>query len=66
MTGPCDGIIGGNREAGLRRFLTGVPCRIEVAEGDAQFCAVLLELDGKSGKAKRIERVHEILERTGP
>jgi metallophosphoesterase (TIGR00282 family) len=63
MTGPRDGIIGGNREASLRRFLTGVHSRIDVAEGDAQFCACLLDLDETSGKAKRVQRVKESFER---
>jgi 2',3'-cyclic-nucleotide 2'-phosphodiesterase len=61
MTGPRDGIIGGKRDASLRRFLTGVPVRIEVAEGDAQFCACLLDLDEKTGKARSIRRVFETL-----
>jgi len=64
MTGPRDGIIGGNREASLRRFLTGLPVRIEPAEGDAQFCACLIEFDAATGKAKSIERILQVLERT--
>jgi 2',3'-cyclic-nucleotide 2'-phosphodiesterase len=63
MTGPRDGIIGGQRDAALRRFLTGIPVRIDVAEGDAQFCACLVDLDEKTGKARGIERVKLALER---
>ncbi len=64
MTGPRDGIIGGNRETSLRRFLTGIPSRVEVAEeGDAQFCACLLDLDETAGKARGIERIFQILGR---
>ena len=63
MTGPRDGIIGGKREAALRRFLTGVPARIEVADGDAQFCAVALEIDPASGRARGIERQCRLYER---
>jgi metallophosphoesterase (TIGR00282 family) len=63
MTGPRDGVIGGNRETSLRRFLSGIPFRVEVAEGDAQFCACLIDADEKTGKARSIERLQLILER---
>jgi 2',3'-cyclic-nucleotide 2'-phosphodiesterase len=49
MTGPRDGIIGGNKDTSLRRFLTGIPMRVE--------------LDESTGKARRIERVFELLSR---
>lgn len=62
MTGPRDGIIGGKREQALRRFLTGLHTRIEVAEGTAQFCACLVDVDEKTGKARSIQRIFDIVE----
>ena len=63
MAGPLDGIIGGNREMSLRRFLTGVPVRLDVADGNARFCAVVVDVDDDTGRARSIERISEILER---
>ena len=64
MTGPRDGIIGGDRQMSLRRFLTGIPSRVEVAEGDAQFCACLVDVDERTGKAQKIERILDVLSRS--
>jgi hypothetical protein len=63
MAGPRDGIIGGDRENSLKRFLTGVRVRLEVAEGDAQFCAVIVDIDEATGRAKGISRINEVFER---
>ncbi len=45
MTGPHDGIIGMEKSAILGRFLDGLPRRFEVASGDVQMNAVLIETD---------------------
>lgn len=56
MTGPHAGIIGNDQESVLHRFLTGLPARFEVAEGDVQLCGVLLDVDETSGHARAISR----------
>ncbi|MCZ0754106.1 TIGR00282 family metallophosphoesterase [Anoxybacillus sp. J5B_2022] len=57
MTGPYDGILGVDREAVLRKFLTSLPVRFEVTEGRSQLSAVFIEIDAKTGKAKKMERI---------
>ncbi|MBO8170933.1 MAG: TIGR00282 family metallophosphoesterase [Bacillaceae bacterium] len=57
MVGPYDSILGMDRDAVLRRFLTQLPVRFEVAKGRAQLNAVMLELDDKQGKALSIKRI---------
>lgn len=58
MTGPYDGILGVERDAVLTRFLTALPVRFEVPKkGRTQLSAVLIELDVKTGLAKKIERI---------
>ncbi|GGH73823.1 metallophosphoesterase [Compostibacillus humi] len=58
MTGPYDGILGMERDAVIRRFLTALPVRFEVPKnGRAQLSAVLLTIDEKDGKAKKLERI---------
>ncbi|MFT8362665.1 MAG: TIGR00282 family metallophosphoesterase [Sporolactobacillus sp.] len=57
MTGPYNGIIGVAREAVTRRFLTQMPVRFEAAPGPGQLSAVMMTLDEKTGKARKIERI---------
>lgn len=57
MTGPADSIIGMAPETVLPRFLLRLPTRFEVAGGRAQLCAVLVDVDDRSGRARSIERV---------
>src|ERR1700741_119707 len=57
MTGPHDGVIGMDRAAILRRFLDGQPARFEVAGGDIQMNASLIDVDEATGRARRIERL---------
>jgi len=45
MTGPHDGIIGMERTAIIKKFIDGLPTRFEVATGDVQMNAVLIETD---------------------
>jgi len=61
MTGPKDSVIGIKREIAIRKFLTQIPIRFEVAKGDAQFNAVLIEVDSNSGKAVSIKRIQKML-----
>jgi calcineurin-like phosphoesterase len=57
MTGPVHSVIGVKKELVIEKFLTGMPRRFEVASGPAVFCAALIELDGKLGKAVGIQRL---------
>lgn len=57
MTGPLHSVIGVKKELAIEKFLTGMPRRFEVASGPSVFCAVLLELDARLGKALTIERI---------
>ena len=45
MTGPHDGVIGMDRAGILKKFLDALPTRFEVATGDIQMNAVLIETD---------------------
>lgn len=57
MTGPYDGILGVDREAVLKKFLTSLPVRFEIAEGRTQLSGVVIDLDSQTGKAKDIKRI---------
>ena len=56
MTGPHEGIIGMDRTAIIKKFMDGLPTRFEVATGDVQMNAVLIETDdlGARNEAGRL------------
>ncbi len=58
MTGPYDGILGVERDAVLKRFLTSLPVRFEITKtGRKQLNGVLITIDTNSGKAEKIQRI---------
>jgi metallophosphoesterase (TIGR00282 family) len=56
MTGPYDGVIGVNKEQIITRFLNNMPTRFEPATGDARLCAVVVDADDVTGKARSMKR----------
>ena len=69
MTGPHGGIIGMDRVAIIRKFLDGLPARFEVAQGDVQMNAVVIDTDddgprNSAGRltARSIERLRLLLD----
>ena len=61
MTGPFDGVIGRKKEQILTRFITALPTRFEMAEGDIQLHGAVIDIDDKTGKADSIKRIQEKL-----
>ena len=57
MTGPYDGVIGVNKEQIITRFLNNMPTRFEPATGDARLCAVVVDADNTTGRARSIQRI---------
>ena len=58
MTGAKDSIIGDDVDCVIRRFLTAMPVRLEVATGpDLILNSVLIEVDEETGRARRVQRV---------
>jgi metallophosphoesterase (TIGR00282 family) len=64
MTGPYDSVIGRRVDQILERFLTNLPTRSEVAEGNVQLHGLLIEVDPVSGKARSVERITKVLDGT--
>jgi len=59
FTGPHDGCLGREIEPVLKKFLTGMPQRFEVAKNRVQLHGAMIEIDNASGKAVKILRVSE-------
>jgi metallophosphoesterase (TIGR00282 family) len=58
MTGPTDSVIGVKKEQAIARFLYQTPHRFEIPKGPVHLSAVLVDIEEKTGKATRIERIH--------
>lgn len=57
MVGAYDGVLGMEKEAVIRRFLTQLPVRFEVAKGRTQFNAVLFDFSLQTKKTVKIQRI---------
>ena len=57
MVGAENSILGMQIEPVIKRFMTGRPSKFEVAEGAAIYCAVLIDVNNKTNKPTKIERV---------
>ncbi|HSS44527.1 MAG TPA: TIGR00282 family metallophosphoesterase [Thermoanaerobaculia bacterium] len=57
MTGAHEGIIGFARDRIIEKFLSQTPRSFETAKKDIRLSGAVVEVDEKSGKARRIERV---------
>jgi len=60
MVGVRDSSLGRDKDAAIKKFLTQIDQRLEVAEGPVGVGAVLVET-GEKGKAKKIKLVQEIV-----
>jgi metallophosphoesterase (TIGR00282 family) len=61
FTGPHDGCLGREIEPVIKRFLTGMPQRFEVAKNALLLHGCMIEIDEASGKAIKIQRVSEAI-----
>lgn len=57
MTGPKNSIIGMEKEAALKRFLTSLPEKYRVATGEAIFNCVLFKINDETNKVEEIIRI---------
>ncbi|MBQ6298209.1 MAG: TIGR00282 family metallophosphoesterase [Selenomonadaceae bacterium] len=57
MVGAENSILGIEIEPVIKKFMTGRPSKFEVAEGAAIYCAVMIDINNKTNKPTRIERI---------
>lgn len=57
MTGPKDSVLGREVEPVVKKFLTGVPHKFDVAKGNPTLEGAIVDVDMKTGKANGIERI---------
>jgi metallophosphoesterase (TIGR00282 family) len=57
MTGARDSVIGIEKELAIRRFLQQMPVRFACAKRNPRLCAVVVDVDENTGRARGIERI---------
>ncbi|MCA0754109.1 TIGR00282 family metallophosphoesterase [Paenibacillus sp. N4] len=57
MVGPKEGVLGMERNAVLHKFITQLPVRFVVAEGQWHLHAISVQLDETTGRARKIEKI---------
>ena len=62
MTGPYDSVIGRRVDQILERFLSNLPHKSDVAEGNVQLRGLLVDVDPLTGKASSVERITRTLD----
>ena len=62
FTGPHESVIGREIEPIIRRFMTNMPQKFEVAKGRVLLQGAVVEIDEQTGKAKSIQRVSEAVQ----
>jgi len=58
MTGSYSGVIGMNKKDVIARFTTAIARRAEHSSEQVRICAVVIDIDEATGKARRIERIN--------
>jgi len=58
MTGPLDSVIGMKSEIIIRKFLTSLPARYDIAKHNVWLQGVILTIDDQSGRSTHIERLN--------
>ena len=57
MTGPSDSVIGMDKQVSIKRFVTSLPERYRVAEGESILNGIVVEINDKDCKTKSIYRI---------
>lgn len=58
MTGPINSVIGMDIEASVKRFVTSLPERYKLADGDCMFNGCIIDINDENGRVTSIERIY--------
>ena len=58
MTGPIDSVIGMEKKASIKRFVTTLPEKYKIAEGESKFNSCLFTINDENGQIEEIKRIN--------
>lgn len=56
MTGPIDSVIGMDKKASIKRFVTTLPEKYKIAEGESKFNGCIFTINDETGRTESIAR----------
>ena len=57
MTGPYDSVLGREVKPVLKKLITGMPARFDVAKNDLRMSGAIVDIDEETGRARSVKRV---------
>lgn len=58
MTGPINSVIGMDKRSSIKRFVTTLPEKYKLADGECKFNACLFEIDDETCRTEKITRIN--------
>lgn len=58
MTGPINSVIGMDKKASIKRFVTTLPEKYKIAEGDCRFNSCMFCINDENGRIEQITRIN--------
>lgn len=58
MTGPEDSVIGMDKKASIKRFVTTLPEKYKIADGNCKFNSCLFDINDENGRTEKILRIN--------
>ena len=58
MTGPEESVLGMNKSIVVKKFVTGMPQKFEIALGRGIFCGCIFDIDAENGNCTGTERIY--------
>lgn len=58
MTGPIDSVIGMDKKASIKRFVTTLPEKYKMADGESKFNSCLFYINDENGRTEKISRIN--------
>lgn len=58
MTGPCDSVIGMDKKVSIKRFVTTLPEKYKIAEGECRFNSCLFFINDDNCRTEKITRIN--------
>lgn len=62
MCGPTESVIGVDKDAAIRRFVTHMPGKLDVARGVSAVQGVVIDIEDSTGRASAINRIRMVAE----
>ncbi len=57
MTGPYDSVLGRSKEKVIKSLISGMPNVYSIAEKDVRIAGILVNVDGNTGRALKVEQI---------